>query len=254
MDIIKVENTSYAKYEEVLLRRDSLRKEAEQYHLEYINTFGDLIIKAFEQKVECIKKKKMIAYCQTQMNNGKPIHAVSLDMFIEQEMEEYRNELQVIVKEVKIAKDAEEVPASDITKIKKIYHKLVKMVHPDLHPELSENETVKDYWQRIMIAYTYNQLEEIEGLQVLVAKYLEDEGLQDTDIEIEDIDDKIKGVEEEIQYITTTNPYLYKKLLHDQEAKMNKMQEYLDEIATYEMYAAQLDEVLAGFKIERKLS
>ena len=60
MDIIKLKNTSYTKYEEVLLRRDNLRKEAEHFHMEYIREFGSLIIKAFEIKVECIRKKKMI--------------------------------------------------------------------------------------------------------------------------------------------------------------------------------------------------
>ena len=47
-DIIKVKNTAYTKYEEVLLRRDNLRKEAEHYHMEYIRVFGDLITDAFE--------------------------------------------------------------------------------------------------------------------------------------------------------------------------------------------------------------
>ena len=58
--VVKVKNVGYAKYEEVLLRRDNLRKDAESFHLEYIRVFGDLITESFRLKVECIRKKKMI--------------------------------------------------------------------------------------------------------------------------------------------------------------------------------------------------
>ena len=64
-DIIKVKNTAYSKYEEVLLRRDNLRKEAEHYHMEYIRVFGDLITDAFEKKIECIRSWRMTRQSKT---------------------------------------------------------------------------------------------------------------------------------------------------------------------------------------------
>ena len=73
-------------------------------------------------------------------------------------------------------------------------------------------------------------------------------------IEIEDLEDKIIEVEAEIKNILDTNPYLYKWLLKDDTATKRRKQEYLDEIADYEIYSTQLDEVLGMFKIERKLS
>ena len=55
--IIKVKNASYARYEELLLRRDAVKKRAFQYGQEYTRTFGELILKVFEKKIECIRKK-----------------------------------------------------------------------------------------------------------------------------------------------------------------------------------------------------
>ena len=255
MDIVKVKNTSYARYEEALLRRDNLRKEAEHYHMEYIRVFGDLITQAFEKKIECIQKKKMIAYCQKQVNMGKKIDATSLNNYITQEMAQYQKDLQTMINDVKAVKESERVSASDYEKIKKIYYKLVRMIHPDIHPELADDETIKDYWQRIVIAYTYNQLNDLEELELLVTAYLEENGQQVTDIEIDDLDDKIDAVEAEISTIISTNPYLYKMLLENEEEKLHKKQDYLDEIASYDVYSAQLDEVLATFEVERgKLS
>lgn len=255
MEIVKVKNTSYSKYEEALLRRDNLRKEAEHYHMEYIRVFGDLITQAFEKKIECIRKKKMIAYCQRQVNAGKKISAASLDNYIAQEMSQYQEELLSMINDVKAVKESKRVSASDFEKIKKIYYKLVRMIHPDMHPELADDETIKDYWQRIVIAYTYNQLKDLQELELLVTSYLEGNGQQVTDIEIDDLDDKIAAVEGEISNILSTNPYLYKMLLENEEEKLRRKQEYLDEIASYDIYSAQLDEVLATFEIEKgKLS
>jgi len=260
MDIIKTGDTAIGEYEEVLLRRDNLRKEAEQYHMAYIREFGDLITKAFEQKVECIRKKKMIAYCQRQVNMGKKIEGARLDTYIETEMVEYREELESMAKDVRAAKNSKKISPGEVMKIKKTYHGLAKKIHPDLHPELKEDERLKAYWQRIMIAYNYNQLKDLEELELLVSFYLNDldnnnKGIQIQKIHIDDLADKIAAVEAEIKEITSTNPYLYKAILADEMEKMRRKQEYRDEIATYEMYSAQLDDVLSTFDVERgKLS
>ncbi len=255
MDIIKVKNTSYAKYEEVLLRRDNLNKEAEQIHMDYIIEFGNLITEAFEKKVECIQKKKKIAYCQKQVNQGKKIEDNKLNAFIAQEMKQYQRDLEMLINDVKEVKKGKHVSASEYEKIKKIYYKLVKMIHPDLHPELEDDETIKDYWQRIKIAYTFNRLKELEELELLVTSHLTSTGGQSPDIEIENLDEKIAAVEEEIKTIISTKPYTYKMLLKSAEEILRIKQEYQDEIASYEMYSVQLDEVLATFEIEEgKLS
>lgn len=251
MDIIKAGNTSAGKYEEVLLRRDNLRKEAENYHLQYIREFGDLITEAFEKKIECIRKKKMVTYCQRQVNMGRKVEAARLDAFIETEMAEYRQELESMIRDVKELKDSKTVSESDIRKIKKIYYRLAKMIHPDMHPELAEDETLNGYWQRITVAYTYNQLKELEELEMLVTSYLKKQGVSGEDVSIDDLEDRIAAVEAEIREIIGTNPYLYKSLLEDEAEKLRRKQEYKDEIASYEMYSAQLDDVLSTFSVER---
>ena len=254
MDMIKVKNTAFAKYEEVLLRRDNLRKEAEHYHMEYIRVFGDLITEAFEKKIDCIRKKKMIAYCQRQINQGKKIDADRMIDYIFQEMAEYQKELKSMIQDIKAIRNSKKVSASDMEKIKKIYYKLVRKIHPDMRPDLADDEKIKEYWQRIVIAYTYNQLKELEQLDVMVMAYLQSEGLGAVDHELSDLDDRIAETEEEIKNIISTNPYLYKQLLQDEAQTLQRKQEYQDEIASYEIYSAQLDEVLATFDIERKLS
>ena len=254
MDIVKVKNISYAKYEEVLLRRDNLRKEAEKYHLEFIREFGDLITESFRLKIECIKKKKMIAYCQRMVNQGKDINGTSLNNFIEREMAEYNTQLEAMLQEVKAVNDAEDISPMELKKIKDIYYALVKLMHPDTHPELASDETLKDYWQRIVIAYRYNNLKDLEELDVLVRSYLESKESDGISLEIENIDKKIAAVEKEIEEIISTEPYLYKVMLADKREVEERKQEYRDEIEAFTNYSAQLQEVLDTFEIKEMLS
>ena len=119
-----------------------------------------------------------------------------------------------------------------------------------MHPQLADDETIKDYWQRIVIAYRHNNLEDIEELELLVNKYLKAKGYENLEMEIEDIENKIAKVEGEIEEIISTNPYLYRLILTSNSELEEKRREYLDEIESYTNYSEQLEEVLSQFKVE----
>ena len=253
-DIIKTENKGLVKYEEVLLRRDNLKKEAENIHLEYIRVFGDLITESFKLKVECIRKKKMISYCQWQVNHGKQINDSELMGYIAREMATYEKELQDIIIDVSNAKKATDISAVELRKIRSIYYKLVKKLHPDIHPELFSDETIRNYWHRIAVAYTHNQLRDLEELEALVSMYLEANGIETDGIDIKNIAEKISVIEAEIETIISTDPYQYRFILEDPHEKKARMDSFEDEIKSYKDYSVQLDEILSSFKIERMLS
>ena len=176
------------------------------------------------------------------------------DEFIEREMREYQEELYAMLRDVSAVKNSSTISPMDLRKMKEIYYRLVKLIHPDIHPELAESKVISDYWQRIVIAYRYNRLKDLEELELLVKQYLEAKGYDPNNMEIEDIDAKILKVQEEIEEIITTNPYLYKLLLADPAEVKEKKKEYEDEIAAYRKYSEELDAILATFKIEENYS
>lgn len=255
-DIIKAESSadSLERYEEVLLRRDSLRKQAEQYQISYFRVFGDLLVESFTIRIECIKKKKIIAYCQSQVNRGQPVNGAQLDRFIKREMAEYKEDLETMIRHNKAVKDSGRVSDFDLYKIKKLYHGLARLIHPDLHPELESDPNIREFWDSIVLAYEHNQLADMEELDFRVRKYLEDRGVADTEIVVPDIGAKISRVESDIERITSTDPYLYKLLLDDEEAVAMKKETLRSEIDSYTEYSGQLDEVIAQFRIERNYS
>lgn len=244
-EIIRIRNASYAKYEEVLTRRDEVRKEAFQYENAYIREFGDLILKVFQKKMECIRKRKTIDYCQVFLNRGESVDQNALQDYLDRELAAYREKLEQMIRDNETAKDFQSIAQSDLLKIKRIYRRLVKKIHPDINPLTNENEELKGLWQRLIIAYECNALHEMEETEVLINALLERLNLGTMEITIPGIEERIAEVEEEIERIISTDPYRYRELLEDPKAISEKRTE-LEELQEFEEYEKQLDEILDG--------
>ncbi len=244
--IIRVKNSSYSRYEELLMRRDAVRKEAFQHEREYVRAFGDLILQVFEMKVECIRRKKTIEYCQAFANRRQSIDQEALQEYLQKEMEQYRKRLENLIMDNEASKNCRKISQADLQKIKKIYHKLVKSIHPDINPLTNENEELKGLWQRLIIAYNCNDLKEMQETEILINKALEKFDLGTVNVEIPDIGEKIVQIKAEIEKIKSTDPYQYKYLLEDDEAVRSKKEDLRAELKEYEEYAKQLDGVLEG--------
>ena len=247
--IIKAKNSSYAKYEELILRRDELRKEALYIEQAYTREFGDLILEVYQKKIECIRKKKTIEYCRTFTNKGENVDINALHEHLRQEMEEYQESLEDMIKENEAAKNAKEISEADVLEIKRIYHRLVKKLHPDIHPGTLENEKLSQLWHRLQVEYNCNDIKGIRETEVAINAVLENEG-QGEAVNIPDIDEKIKELENEIEEIKSTDPYQYKYILLDKASVEEKKTELRRELKEYEDYGKQLDEMLSEIMAE----
>jgi len=248
--IVKVSDGAYIRYEELLLKRDSLRKEGFQYQQSYIREFGELIIAVFNEKMECIRKKKTIEFCQAALNRGMSVDMAQLRKYLDKELAAMRQQLGEMVDEYDAAKGSGVVSERDLLKIKKIYRKLAKRMHPDMNPKTPESEELTDLWNRINVAYNCNDLKELEELEVLANAALERLGADAAEIVIYDIESRIAALEAEIKRIRETNPYAYKYILEDPKAFADKKKSLEDELQSYKEYAVQLDEVIEGLGIK----
>jgi hypothetical protein len=243
-ELIRIKGEGYAEYEELLLRRDKLRKEAYIWQGQYMAEFGDMITALFEKKIECIKKKKMISFCQAAANKGETINQNALQAYLEQEMCEYNKQLKHMVAENEAAQNIGQVSTGDLAKIKKLYHKLAKMLHPDINPKTNEVPELQNLWQMIVISYNANDLEDLEEAEILVNKVLSNIGLKCIEVEITNISEKIAKIEDEITKIKTTNPYQYKYLLQNVNAVKEKKESLTNEMKEYEDYEKELERLI----------
>ena len=243
-DLIWVKDGSYDRYEELLLRKNDLRKECLHLEEEYTRVFGEQMIAVFRKKVECAKKKKTIEFCQISLNRGQMPDESALREFILKETAALQSHLEAMAAEYESARKAKPITDVELTKIKTIYRKIAKRLHPDTNPMVQESEQLKRLWLDVLSAYTRNDLKELRELEVLVTKALADTSGETRVLIIPDIEDKIQALEEEIQHIMDTDPYQYKFLLLDREAVETRKKSLEEELHTYEEYSAQLDSLL----------
>ena len=246
---VKTEQPSVILYEELLLKRENLRREGAQFRIAYLNAFGALIMESFRKKVECIQKKKAIAYCRKMANQGRDIIGRDLRRFIEEEMRSYLQDLQTMKSEIRNAETSESVSAEDQVRIRDLYYGIARRIHPDMRPDLAGDKTLKEYWNRAVLAYRYNSLEELEELDVLIRAYLSESGIGERTAEIENIEMKIMKTEQEIERILSSNPYLYRLILEDSTEMEKHRKQLQEECETYRKYSEELDEVLKQFEI-----
>ena len=99
MDLIKSSNTRYEEYEALLLDRDQIQKEAGQIWTAYIKEFGQLLTDVYEEKIECVKRKKTIAYYQMAINHGDAIDSDAMHEYLDKEMASYYANLRQMMQD-----------------------------------------------------------------------------------------------------------------------------------------------------------
>lgn len=252
MDIIRVANGDYGRYEELLLQRDHLEKEAYHYQMEYTREFGDLTIEAFQLKIDCISLKKSIAFCIAAKNRGEEPDPAKLRELLSRQMAAYRKQLEDLINE----RDASQIglPLSpyEVSEIKKIYRRIAKILHPDISPLTKEYPELAELFNRVMIDYQCNDLKDLRDLEVLINKILDDNGIDTVNIVIPNVTERITELEEEIEQILTTEPYLYKQLLADAFKVQAKKDKLTKEIEEYRTYKEQLETQLRTLMGDRQ--
>ena len=244
MDIIKVAVGDYGRYEELLLQKEQLGKEAFTYQQDYINEFGELINEVFATKIECISLKKKIAYCQAVINRGESVDVSAMESYVSSQMSAYYKQLEDMIKAFGAASHRKPISISDSLEIKKIYRRIAKILHPDISPLTEQYPELYDLYQRVMLAYNCNDIEELRDLEVLINKALNNIGIDSLNINVPDIGEKILKLEKAINTILTTEPYTYKELLESPEKIYKKKTELSAELEEYKKYKSELEDHL----------
>jgi hypothetical protein len=249
-EMIKKNNGQYNTYEELLVKRDQLTKEAGSIYTSYMKEFGELLLENFELKIECIKKKKMIAYCQAALNHGDVIDVNDMNAQIDKSMALYNMQLKEMMSDKNNADKSTTSPQYKIDRAKRIYRRLVKSIHPDINPLTSENDELRELWERIVIAYRCNDDDELNNLEVLVRKVLKENGETVATPIIDNLDERIANLETEINDIITTEPYTHLDLLSSPEKVQLKKHELNKEIEEYKKYSQELTKILENILSE----
>ncbi len=245
------EQKLYEKYEELIIKRDALIKEANIYGLMYTRNLGDLIIEVFQEKIESIRLKKAISYCQTIINRGETLDARKLEQYIKKNMIPFEDKLKIMIDDFhSSAKRYKSVSNFELRTIKFLYQKIAKLLHPDINPLTQSEIELMELWDRTVKAYKSNDVEELEKLEILVGKTLRELNYENApEIIIANVEKKIEDIEKEIIYIQNSPPYNYKTLLDNPNALDEKRRGLISELEHYQKYNEELEEILQKLKL-----
>lgn len=240
MEIVHIAAGDYPRYEELLLQRDQLQKEALQYRRTYIREFGELINKIFEKQISCIALKKSIAFCQLAKNQGKKPDIAAMNEYVNVQMTAYRLQLKEMISELNSTKQDTVITAADSQEIKAVYRKIARLLHPDISNLPNDSPKLADLWNRACIAYKCNDLQMLQETDILIQQAIARLGGEIDPVVIPDLQEKITALEKEIHTIVTTEPYSYKELLDNAKAIAEKKAGLESEFKEYCEYESQL--------------
>lgn len=117
-------------------------------------------------RYEVARLKRAIDLAQAEVNSGQAPDPARIEVTLAREAAEWEERLEAAAKKLKAAREHLKglLSQEDSAELRKLYLVLVKKLHPDLHPDLSEDE--KKLWHMVQEA---NRLNDLPGMRALVA-------------------------------------------------------------------------------------
>ncbi len=228
-------NALRASLAELVYQRDHLKfVVCENIKMDYMLEIGNLEFNLFNLYCKFMRLKRKKEMIQTLINQGEEVDIDKIDFDLDEEFEEYQSMLDEKMKEIDDAldrKNCDKLSPEDSKDLKFLYRELVKMLHPDLHPNLSEDK--KEIFVKVVDAYKAG---DIDGLRIYYAMMssFDDVDLPTLEEERDRLKALIKAVYDEISEIKSSYPYNMLVYLEDEEMKIKKQNEIRSQITAYE--------------------
>ena len=212
----------------LLLERDELQFViCKNIETKYMLELGAIEYRAYQAQCKALRLKRKIELIQAKKNRQEKINLSVIEMILDEEFAEYQKQLEEQMRKMNEAikrSNAELLSEAETRELKKLYRKIVKALHPDIHPDATEAET--ELLEQAMTAYKNGDL---DTLRVLAAMVGNDPLLEkQTDAMTQLMEEKkrlertIKRIGESIAKIKSEFPYTMKEILDDPEKTENE--------------------------------
>lgn len=232
------------RFEELLLKKERVIQLGAQYEHEWTVLFGSLLVERFEAEIEVIQKKKEISLYVAAINRGEIPDPQAIEDELSDIMERYFLQLDDMKARVHNAENSNSLTAEEALEVRRIFRRMAKRIHPDLHEQTQHDPRLKELWLQLLLAYHHNQLQDLRDIELLILSYL-NERPELSEEELPDLQQRIDELEEEIAALESQDPFALQEWLFDAEKVKEYKQSLRQDIELYRTYAQELEQHLS---------
>lgn len=238
----------------LMLERDELRFViCKNIEAEYMLKLGSLEYKTYEAQCTVMRLKRKIELIQAKKNRQEKIHLSKIDEMLDVEFLEYQQKLNEQIEKMNDAikySKAEYLSEEENKELKKLYRKIVKVLHPDINPEVSVAQV--KMLDNAVNAYKNGDLATLRIIGEMMGEHLLPEKNQDAFTQLKEekerLDKMLRSMKESIDKIKSDYPYKVKDILEDEKKVEQKKAELEELLKQYkkiaETYNAKIKEML----------
>lgn len=237
----------------LLLEKDELRLViCKNIETAYMLALGSYEYKAYEWHCEVLRIKRKIDIIQAKKNRQEKVILAVIDEQLDKEFAEYQQQLNERIEKMNKALEHNKgklLTAEETKELKKLYHSIVKALHPDLHPDTTPTQI--QLFHNAVQAYEHGDLDTLCIISEMVAKDIPEQNENGLTIllkEKERLTKSLKIIRNQISEIKSNYPYIMKELVQDPEQiaeKKTELEELIEELkAIHNLYTARLKDLL----------
>lgn len=238
----------------LLLERDELQFViCKNIETEYMLKLGSIEYKAYEAQCAVLRLKRKIELIQAKKNRQEKVIVSAIEETLDNEFAEYQKQLDEQIDKMNDAlkrSKAEVLSDEDNKELKKLYRKIVKALHPDINPDVSQAQV--QLFDNAVSAYKNGDLNTLRIIGEMVGNNPLSEQHKDAMTQLveerERLQGLLKSIRESIDNIKSEYPYTMKDILEDTEKTEQKKQELENILEQYNelisIYKAKIEEMI----------
>lgn len=235
-DEIKTLRTSLS---DIILKRDELKYIiCKNIETDYWLIFGELEKNLYEVSTRVLRLKRKINLVQAYKNREENVDLEKIEKLLDEEFVKYQKKLEEYIQNIKLAREFNSLEAlseEDSKKLKMLYLKIIKLLHPDLKSDYSPID--KFLFQKALDAYRNADLKTIIAIDALLSSkdfsVSSKNSIESLEEEKEKLESLIENIESEIINIKNDMPYILKYIIDSPDTIEKRKEELLMAIADF---------------------